>query len=797
MDNRGSLVFFLIAFYLLINTQTRSPLIDQNRGHERGLEKERLALGLLNDSRYGDFEPWSGKWLPFAGLRDNDTYTWDSLPIVQDRARHQLQSIVSSVGFDLPKSHERANTSSPLNTTQLSLPVYHNASSRLRGDWVRREQDRIQPKLNTTAIALEHEYLTHDFTLNITGDSGTFYLDLLDEDGEELRSGNRHVQAVKGGLAVESHSALATSWYMSLYGLHFPESGGLILTTTSEKYDGLLSLPHLALSKDTFELSQELLIKSLSEKLSKQNRPDIVLPWSSLTESELEFPAPKCEHIVYLQQHPVFVEDRLADKSLLQQIEQELRYPTGAPIPSPPNMVLSAVMFSPDCGYVLETKGAPDYPPSESLYLSGMKREQYYRSAARLIYALCAVFCGQITLLLRQIKEACTPSTKSRVSFYTLAMMAFGDALILAFFVLELFSEASFLLLAATSFLVFLSVSYLGMRFMMDVWAVQAPERRERERERLNNTRPPNVRRESLPAPVTAVRDTGATPIILPPDQDAPADEENLPANRGAPQTQGDTRSDIGSMYTRFYFSLLVLFIFSWAFPWANRLGKMYARILGFVYLSFWIPQIYRNVMRNCRKALRWDFVAGQSILRLIPFVYFLTARENILFIRPDWTTVYVMVGWVWIQAWMLASQDVLGPRFFVPNGWAPPAYDYHPLLRDTAESDLDLESGGVLPIGVLRADERDQSESKDQDKQRSRDRKRKVFDCAICMQELEVPVLAASGSAGMADGAISLLSRRAYMVTPCRHIFHSTCLESWMRLRLQCPICRESIPPV
>jgi len=28
-------------------------------------------------------------------------------------------------------------------------------------------------------------------------------------------------------------------------------------------------------------------------------------------------------------------------------------------------------------------------------------------------------------------------------------------------------------------------------------------------------------------------------------------------------------------------------------------------------------------------------------------------------------------------------------------------------------------------------------------------------------------------------------------MVTPCRHVFHSNCLEGWMRFRLQCPNCR------
>jgi hypothetical protein len=245
---------------------------------------------------------------------------------------------------------------------------------------------------------------------------------------------------------------------------------------------------------------------------------------------------------------------------------------------------------------------------------------------------------------------------------------------------------------------------------------------------------------------------------------------------------------------------MLILSI--WAFLLPRRLGSIYTRFLAAVYLSFWVPQIYRNVMRNCRKALRWDFVAGQSVLRLFPFLYFLTARGNVLFIRPDYTSAFIMTGWVWIQAWILVSQDVLGPRFFVPRGWAPHAYDYHPMLRDLSGADEDLEaSGGILSIASLRGDERDLvSDSKDDDKQR-KDRKKAIFDCAICMQDIEVPVLpppsSASGGSSVTDGASSILSRRLYMVTPCRHIFHTACLESWMRLRLQCPICRESIPPV
>ncbi|KAE8358302.1 hypothetical protein BDV27DRAFT_137926 [Aspergillus caelatus] len=801
MDHRGSFFFFLVVFYLLLSSQSHPPLISQDRERQREIAREKDALHLLNESKYGDFNPPADRWLPFPGVRKNDSYAWEILSEVQDRARYQLRSVISNAGLEVPKGLDNPDESQALNLTELLLPVYRNATGKLRGDWVRRKLERAHRPLNTTAIVLENEYFTHEFSHNVTGNTGSFYLDLREGGGEELRLRNGHVREIRATLAVENGDFWGNTWYLPLFGIHFPETGGIILTTTSEKFGGIFTLPHLALTSDAYDLSHQLLMKSLSDTISeKQNRAPTLFPWSSLVGAEqVEFPAPKCEHIVYLQQHPIAVHDYLADRQVIEQIEQELRYPMGAPIPSPPLMVMSAVVFSPDCGYVLETKGAPDYPPTEGLYLSGPKLEEFGKYSARLIFVICGFSVAQIALLLRQVKEASTPSTRSRISFYTIALMAFGDSFLLVFVLLELYPAVSFLLLTTASFLTFLSVSYIGMKFMMEIWAVQAPERREQDRR--SNPSATAARPANLPLPATTrLRDTGATPIILTPDQDPPEDDDEPPPNRSTTPTARETRSDVGAMYARFYFILFVMLIISiWSFLWPNRLGALYARALGFVYLSFWTPQIYRNAMRNCRKALRWDFVVGQSFLRLFPFMYFLTVSGNVLFIRPDTTTALAMAGWVWIQVWILASQDILGPRFFVPRGWAPPAYDYHPIVRDAAAPDADLESGGVLPIGALRADERD-FDTKEDDKQCPKDKKKAIFDCAICMQEIEVPVLAAPGAPGgssMTDGATSILSRRAYMVTPCRHIFHSTCLESWMRLRLQCPICRESIPPV
>ncbi|KAN0065209.1 hypothetical protein ACQY0O_001706 [Thecaphora frezii] len=46
--------------------------------------------------------------------------------------------------------------------------------------------------------------------------------------------------------------------------------------------------------------------------------------------------------------------------------------------------------------------------------------------------------------------------------------------------------------------------------------------------------------------------------------------------------------------------------------------------------------------------------------------------------------------------------------------------------------------------------------------------------------------------------GANPLRRRRTeVMVAPCKHIFHTACLERWMTIKTECPSCRRPLPPV
>ena len=590
------------------------------------------------------------------------------------------------------------------------------------------------------------------------------------------------------------------------------------------RFAGLFALPHFALSEHTFSLAQKLLNDTLSVAIRKQESnlyASPTFPWSSSPNnpSESFFPTPHCEYIVYLQQHPTtftasnqyFLNESPATLRL---IEDELRFPQGALLPRAPEMTMSAVIFSPDCGFVLESKGPPAYTAKEGLHLAGPKLESYIRLARRHVLVYAAMLVTQVLLLMRQMREASTPSTRSRVSFYAIAMMSMGDGFaFIGFLIASWLVDAAFLILIMTAFFAFFGVSFFGMKFLMDIWIVQTPERRAREPRNSNANTTPAVPVQptpipavvftpagvdTLPLPVTAPRPSnpGATPIIMPSDQDMDVTEgETTPATQTATQnTQVNPRREFGTLFARFYFLLLGIISLSLhATSWPTTLRSIYANFLAFIYLSFWTPQIYRNVMRNCRKALRWEFVLGQSLLRLAPFVYFYTVSSNVLFFETDRNGAYVLMAWVWIQVWILLSQELLGPRFFVPSGWAPPAYDYHPVLRED-----DLEGGAAIPIGFTQATEDSPSASSEKTAE-SETRGKRVYDCAICRENIDVPIVPAGASDGEGAGAFAenLFSRRNYMVTPCRHIFHSVCLEGWMRFRLQCPICRETLPPL
>ncbi|CAK7263354.1 hypothetical protein SEPCBS119000_000428 [Sporothrix epigloea] len=739
---------------------------------------------------------------------------------------------------------------------------------------------------------------------NITGENGRMIVRVADQDEEHAYADSNERDSLQTGGLVRSATASVTledvdgtgsSYDMRLYGVHWPRLGTLLLTTTSDKFGGIFALPHLVPTSSLFNSSQQLLNRTIDAALRRRETaplfgpPDSALStplWSSNADGAPEglVPMPRCEYIMYIQIYPLdaaqFVktpQDYSADDMvrIMQGIEHEMRFPTGAPIfgsRGVPVFQMSAVLYSPDCAFFIETKGPPAFAPVPEaggggglplLHLQGKKAESMVHDARLWMLALGAVLFGQVQLFLGQVRETYTPSTLIRVSFTTLAAMVLADGLVFsAAAAWALTASASFLPSLVVTFAAFTSMS-IGGFFLSEIYTAQEPERRRRERQRLQQIQQreqtfrermrqhyasmATQRAAQAGAPALApIPRPASPPIIVPSDQDVdaeiavnalmaaapllPAPVTAAPGPAAAATAANATTLSLppsvpfSNMAGRMVMlGIVIMFSGLAASTWWASLRTLYCNLLAFVYLSMWVPQIVRNIGRNSRRAFSWRFLVGQSVLRLMPLAYFYLKEDNILYARSDWRSFGVLVGWVWLQLWVFAAQHELGPRFGIPGAWVPEAWEYHPVLRED-----NVEAGG-LPIGLVSTvtaaagDEGPAGASKrrfshpqaagagsgaaagDMSSQQLPNTNIWTVDCAICCEALDVPVVrAGADSPGGPTGASSVmgsvsgvLARRQYMVTPCRHIFHTKCFEGWLRFRLQCPICREEVPPL
>lgn len=830
-----SFLFFIILLLLINSPEPQQQSFSTRSRYDELIQREWDQLDVLNRTRYGDFDINRKKWLNVSGCRADDGFAWDLLPNVRAKANsHGEQALGNTWKSVLDGTMQQHDLE------EGKLPVYRNLSGYVQGQWARDSRSRVRhPQDMGNSTHLAHDPFTNapmEFDRNLTGPGGPVRVHFTQSEGKMRTDVNETIGEISAKVVVGDDESFGGNWWeFYVHGVHFKESGHAVLTTTSERFAGIFALPHFQLSRGLHDTAKDFLNWTIHDTIDRQiHRPfPIWNPWTSSpagSNEDMVGVAHHCEFVLYLQQPPSV---QTADMSWL---EHEMRFPTGAPLGQRSQLSMSMVGFSPDCGYVIESKGPPDYPPSEAMHLVGSKTEEYNDRARHSIVAFAIAFAFQLSFLIKQMKETATPSMRNRVSFYTIAMMALGDGftfLVLIF--MYLFLGTAQLAMYGIAFVALFSV-LVHLRFLMDIWSVQAAERARQERQNAPATppvpptptppapstdlplaadafgtpatvsRPPPGAPPGLPLPVTAPRPPPRppTPILIAPDQDDPLSDDDTPllptrnpATTPAPAPVApNPRAEFGALYSRFCLLLIITFFVTIQFATARTLYRsVYFSIISFIYLSFWVPQIYRNVMRNCGRALRWDYTIGTSLTRLIPIGYFYMKEDNVLFAGTDWQMFAILAGWVWLQIVALVSQSVLGPRFFVREGWAPPAYDYHPILRED-------EEGALLPLNATSSSEDaiEGGEESSKSAGEAKDKGKKVFDCSICAMDIEVPVVPAGADestiAGI-GGTGMVLQRRLYMVTPCRHIFHASCLEGWMRYRLICPNCREALPPL
>ncbi|CDS07323.1 hypothetical protein LRAMOSA01272 [Lichtheimia ramosa] len=370
----------------------------------------------------------------------------------------------------------------------------------------------------------------------------------------------------------------------------------------------------------------------------------------------------------------------------------------------------------------------------------GTRIEKFYNKSIHYATMATLVALVQIFSLINQMEYTSTPSSVSNVSYWTIAMQAMMDGhLCLLHLTTGVVVESVFMPFAAAAFFNFILVSVFSMRYLLLIWRIQRPE----------NTRPaPSTTATTEDNPNSNVNEQRT---ILP-----------LATNRGRSMvSENDSPRDVSILYYRLYVLLLLgLFIFYQTAARSAFVQNIIIGTLGFAFYSFWVPQIIRNVLRGCRKPLSRRYVITMSITRLAIPLYFYGCPHNLIAHETS-PLVWFLALYVGLQAFILYLQDVLGPRFFVSERFLPQTYNYHPIIPPSDEenaSGVAAENGGALPR-----------------------------DCAICMLPVD--------TSGTGPPGLHVLGRAQYMLTPCQHLFHTECLEKWMRIKLECPVCRSYLP--
>ncbi|KAF9584235.1 hypothetical protein BGW38_007139 [Lunasporangiospora selenospora] len=333
-------------------------------------------------------------------------------------------------------------------------------------------------------------------------------------------------------------------------------------------------------------------------------------------ESRLEYPesgiseTSNCHYQMYMQLGAI---DPSVRYTALKDLEREMANPQGITTIKPPHLNSTLLIYSPNCRLTLGVKVA-----------EGMKREKFYSKAVNYAAMAGLVAFIQHYLMVRQMEYTPTPS----VSFFS-----------------------------------FVLVAIFGMRYMLVIWRIQRPERRGRRNqaaaaaaaaasttEGANSNgsdstaqpRPADTMPGGLPLPVTATRPTTD-------DSDSP-------------------RSDMQTLYSRFYWMLIISLIVLYEIAISStRVQNIMISVCAILVFSFWIPQIVRNVIRGSKRGLSMWFVLGMSFTRLVLPVYFYGCPSNLMG-HETTRWIWGLVLWVGLQMSVLLLQDWLGPRFFVPK---------------------------------------------------------------------------------------------------------------------------------
>ena len=193
-----------------------------------------------------------------------------------------------------------------------------------------------------------------------------------------------------------------------------------------------------------------------------------------------------------------------------------------------------------------------------------------------------------------------------------------------------------------------------------------------------------------------------------------------------------------------------------------------------------WISQIIYSARSGTRPPMPYSYIFCVSLFKIFISFYLKGYSNNIFGYRPSYLKAFIISLLVGIEGFILVFQKFLGPKFFIPAKFRKKGFCYYKDINEISENDKEQE-------------------------------------CVICLDKIE-NIVNMNNNLNEVIGStenknVKMLKKKLldwseklknktklrlpYMVTPCHHVFHSSCLESWLEIKNECPCCRQKIPPL
>ena len=244
-------------------------------------------------------------------------------------------------------------------------------------------------------------------------------------------------------------------------------------------------------------------------------------------------------------------------------------------------------------------------------------------------------------------------------------------------------------------------------------------------------------------------------------------------------------------IYRRRLVSLYLMFYICFSFIFFNIKGCVtdYYLIL-IVYTLSWSSQIILSFYKNSRPPMPRLYIVWLSLSRLFFPIYIKGYKNNFFDLRPSYLKVGLLVIIIFAEALILILQKSLGARIIVPKKFRKQnqVFDYY---KDRVNIEKHVSQNPICVICLENLNvEVDENFNKIKKKKKPKTIENKIMSILY----LDILNKKIKNSIKYLEGQIP---KKKYMITPCDHVFHTVCLERWMKIKDECPYCKAKIPSI